>query len=163
MLRNSLIRSENHYASVVWTCRTELQSRIYVNHAPSKIAFVTKCYEFHAINKCDFLIMPRTSDIYKIGYNTQLVKLHTSVVKFIIIQIMTTQCEVQCDISPLPVLNQFCLIVDWTLRNKLHWYSNRNKKKFIHTNAFQSVVCEMPSILSGGRWVKMDHKSQFHK
>ena len=38
-------------------------------------------------------------------------------------------------------------IVNWTLRNKLQWNSNRNSNIFIHENALENVVCEMASIL----------------
>ena len=50
-------------------------------------------------------------------------------------------------------LNQCWVIVHWTLRNKFQWNMNRNKKKFIHENAFEHV-CEMTAILSRGRWVR---------
>ena len=39
-------------------------------------------------------------------------------------------------------------IVNWTLRNKLHWNFNRNSNIFIQENALESVVCEMATILS---------------
>ena len=37
-------------------------------------------------------------------------------------------------------------MVNWTLRNKLQWYFNRNSNIFIQENAFEIVVCEMASI-----------------
>ena len=40
------------------------------------------------------------------------------------------------------------LIVNWSLRNKLQWNLNQNKKLFIQEKAFQKVVCEMAAILS---------------
>ena len=39
-------------------------------------------------------------------------------------------------------------LVNWTLRNKLHWNLNRNSNIFIQENAFESVVCETAAILS---------------
>ena len=45
-------------------------------------------------------------------------------------------------------LNQCWNIVNWTLRNKLHWKFNRNANIFIHENAIGSVVCEMATISS---------------
>ena len=44
-------------------------------------------------------------------------------------------------------LNQWLLIVNWTLRNKLQWNSNQNTKLFIYENAFENGVCEMAAIL----------------
>ena len=51
-------------------------------------------------------------------------------------------------------LNQCWNIVNWTLRNKLQWNLNRNSNIFIHENAFESVVCEMATILSRPQCVK---------
>ena len=50
--------------------------------------------------------------------------------------------------APSHYLNQCCLIVNWTLRNKPQCNSNGNTKLFIHKNAFGNVVCE-----SGGHFV----------
>ena len=55
--------------------------------------------------------------------------------------------------APSHYLNQYCLIANWTLRNKLQWNLNHNTKLFIHENAFKYIVCEMTTILSGWRWV----------
>ena len=57
--------------------------------------------------------------------------------------------------KPLPetMLNFF--LVNWTLRNKLQWNSNRNTIFFIRKNAFENVVCEMVAILSTERWVNV--------
>ena len=42
--------------------------------------------------------------------------------------------------KPLPeVLNQCWFIVNWTLRNKHQWNSNRKTKFFIHKNSFGTV------------------------
>ena len=57
--------------------------------------------------------------------------------------------------APSHYLNQCCLIVDWTLRNKLQWNFYQNTKFFIHENALVNVLCEMAVILSRGRWVKL--------
>ena len=51
--------------------------------------------------------------------------------------------------APSHYLNQCCLVVNWTLRNKPQWNSNGNTKRFIHKNAFGNVVCE-----SGGHFVQ---------
>ena len=51
-----------------------------------------------------------------------------------------------------PILS-YC-IVDWTLRNKYQWNCFQNTKFFIHKKASENIVCEMPAILSRGRWVK---------
>ena len=48
--------------------------------------------------------------------------------------------------------------VNWTLRKKLTWNSNQNRKVFNQEN----VICIMAAILSRGRWVKkiyFDNKS----
>ena len=47
-----------------------------------------------------------------------------------------------------------CLIVNWTLRNKIQWDSNHNTRLFIHETAFENVVFEMVAILFRGqfRW-----------
>ena len=50
-------------------------------------------------------------------------------------------------------LNQCCLIVNFTLRNKLEWNFNQNSSIFIQENTFENVVCEMAAILSRGRLV----------
>ena len=44
--------------------------------------------------------------------------------------------------------------MNWTLRNKLQWNFNQNYNILIHKNAFESVVCEMASILSRAQCVK---------
>ena len=35
-------------------------------------------------------------------------------------------------------------------------------QRFIHENAFKSVVCEMGAIMSRGRWVNLEHYKQYH-
>ena len=62
-------------------------------------------------------------------------------------------CSVAAYSAPSHYLNQCCVIVNWTLRNKLQWNSNQNIKLFIHENAFENIVCDMVAILSWGRWV----------
>ena len=44
--------------------------------------------------------------------------------------------------------------MNWSLRNKLQWNFNRNSNIFIKKNVFESVVCEMASILSRPQCVK---------
>ena len=56
--------------------------------------------------------------------------------------------------APIHYLNQCWNIVNWTLRNKLHWNFNRNSNIFIQENALEDVVCEMASILSRPQCVK---------
>ena len=51
-------------------------------------------------------------------------------------------------------LNQCWDIVNWILRNNLHWNFNQNTKLFIHKNASETIVCEMAAMSSRGRWVK---------
>ena len=50
-------------------------------------------------------------------------------------------------LAPSHYLNQCWLIVNWTLRNKLQWNFNRNKKLFIHGNASENIVCKTATIL----------------
>ena len=54
-------------------------------------------------------------------------------------------------------LNQCCVVVNWTLRNKFHDSFNRNSKIFINENASENIVCEMAAILSRGRWDKIQY------
>ena len=51
-------------------------------------------------------------------------------------------------------LNQCRNIVNSNLRNKLQWNLKRNSCIFIQENAFENVVCEKASILSGPQCVK---------
>ena len=51
-------------------------------------------------------------------------------------------------------LNQYWVIVIWTLRNKLQWSCNQNTKIFVHENASENIACEMAAILSKGKCVK---------
>ena len=46
------------------------------------------------------------------------------------------------------------LILTCQLDNKLQWILIKIKKKFIHENAVENVVCEMAAILSRGHRVK---------
>ena len=52
-----------------------------------------------------------------------------------------------------PLSKQICDIVNWTLRNKLQWNFYSNTNIFIHENASENIVCEMPAILSRGKCV----------
>ena len=45
-------------------------------------------------------------------------------------------------------VNQYKLIVNWTLGNKLEWRLNQYTRIFMHQDAFQNVVCKMVAILS---------------
>ena len=49
---------------------------------------------------------------------------------------------------PSHYLNQCRNIVNWSIMNKLQWNFNQNYNIFIQGNVFESVVCEMASILS---------------
>ena len=55
--------------------------------------------------------------------------------------------------APSHYLNQCWTIVNCTLRNKLQWNLDQNRKFFIHENAFEILVWETAAILSRGRWV----------
>ena len=52
-------------------------------------------------------------------------------------------------------LNQCWVIANWTLGDKLQWNFNPNTKCFIPENASGNIVCEMVTILSRGRWIKV--------
>ena len=58
--------------------------------------------------------------------------------------------------TPSYYLNQWWVIVNWTLRNKLQWDFSKKTKLFIHENASEIIVCEMAAILSRGRWVNFN-------
>ena len=51
--------------------------------------------------------------------------------------------------TPSHYLIQCCVIVNWTLRDKLKWDFDQNTKIFIHENAYENIVCEITAILSG--------------
>ena len=55
--------------------------------------------------------------------------------------------------APSHYLNQFWILVNWTLRNKLRWNFNQNTKLYIHENASENIVCETSTILSRGKRV----------
>ena len=57
--------------------------------------------------------------------------------------------------SPVTGDNQYWVIVNWTLMNKLHWNFDQNTKLFIHKNAPENIVCEMTATLSRRGWVKV--------
>ena len=59
--------------------------------------------------------------------------------------------------APSHFLHQCWNIVHLTLLNKLHvyWNYDENTKLFTHENASKNIVCEMATILSRGRWVKL--------
>ena len=54
-------------------------------------------------------------------------------------------------LAPSHFLNQCCVIINWTLGNKLQWIFNQNTKIFIHENASENIVCELAAILSRGK------------
>ena len=62
-------------------------------------------------------------------------------------------------------LNQCWTIVNWTFRNKLQWYFNRNSYLFIQQNAFENVVCKMssrPQSVDTVFWCKVHPKKNAH-
>ena len=62
--------------------------------------------------------------------------------------------------APSHYLNQYWVIINWTLRNDLQWNYNHNAKLFSHENAFEIIVCEIAAICPGGdeltqHWLKV--------
>ena len=57
--------------------------------------------------------------------------------------------------APSHFLNQCCIIVNWTLRNKLQWHFNWNLNILIQENAYEYVVWEMSAILPWHRCVNL--------
>ena len=55
--------------------------------------------------------------------------------------------------APSHFLNQCWNIVNWALKNKLHWNFTQNTKRFIHEKASENIVCEIAAVLSRWRWV----------
>ena len=53
-------------------------------------------------------------------------------------------------------LKQSCVIVNWSLKNKLHWTFDQNTKLFIDENASETIVCEMAAILPMGNEFKSE-------
>ena len=51
---------------------------------------------------------------------------------------------------PSHYLNQCWVNVNWSLRNKLQWNLNQNKKLFIQENAFEIIVCQNGSHVVQG-------------
>ena len=51
-----------------------------------------------------------------------------------------------CLLGPSHYLNLWWLIVNWILRNKPQWDSNKTSAIFIHENRFENVVCKMFAI-----------------
>ena len=45
--------------------------------------------------------------------------------------------------APSHYLNQYWIVVSWTITNKLKWNFNQNTKHFIHKNAPENIVCKM--------------------
>ena len=69
------------------------------------------------------------------------------------------QVSIGLDNGLLPIrhhyLNQYWVIVNWPLRNKLQWNFNHHTKLFIYKNASENIVCEIAAILSRVRWVNV--------
>ena len=63
--------------------------------------------------------------------------------------------------APSHYLIQCWDIINWTLRNKLQWNVSRNYKIFIQENVFESVVCEMASILFRPQCVNADSSAVY--
>ena len=61
-----------------------------------------------------------------------------------------------------PGLNQCWNIINWTPGNKLQWNFNQNTKLFIHENASENIVCEMVTILCGGRLVNVSNSTMLY-
>ena len=59
--------------------------------------------------------------------------------------------------TPRHYVNQCWVIINWTLRDKIQWNFNRNKKLVIHENASEYIVCKMTATLSREGWVKYGH------
>ena len=57
--------------------------------------------------------------------------------------------------APSHYLNHCWVIVNCTLGNKLQWNSSQNTKLSTHENASENIFCEMPTVLSSGRWAKI--------
>ena len=62
------------------------------------------------------------------------------------------QISIDSDNVSSHYLNQFCVIVNWTLENQFQWNFIQNAKLFIYKYASENIVCEMAAILSRGRW-----------
>ena len=56
--------------------------------------------------------------------------------------------------APSHYLNQYWVIINWTLGNTFQWNFNQNTRLFIHENEPENIVCEMAAILSKERWVE---------
>ena len=57
--------------------------------------------------------------------------------------------------APSHYLNQYWLILNWALRKKLHWNSNRNSNISIQENVFENDVCKMAAILFQPQYVNL--------
>ena len=52
-----------------------------------------------------------------------------------------------CLRTPRHYLEQYWLIVSWTLRGKHQWILDQNKMIFIQENAFRNIVCKISAVL----------------
>ena len=55
---------------------------------------------------------------------------------------------------PSHYLNQYWLLVNWTMRKKFQWKYNQTTGIFIQQNAFQSVFCKLSAIWIQPKCVK---------
>ena len=58
--------------------------------------------------------------------------------------------------APNHYLNQCCIIVNSTIREKFRWHPNRNLNIFIQENVFEKVVCDIATILTWPQCVHLD-------
>ena len=63
---------------------------------------------------------------------------------------------------PSHYINQWWVVVNWTLRNKRQWDFNQSTKLFIKQSAYQNIVCEMAALLSRPQCVKCVTTNHIH-
>ena len=56
-------------------------------------------------------------------------------------------------LAPSHYLNQYWFIVNWTLRNKLHWNFNQNSIFSLKKMHLEMSSAKVAAILSRGRWL----------
>ena len=118
-------------------------------------------------NQRHFEWLPALTDQYRVEINTQraaifleiFMDIFTDVVRSLKIYLIKWKCEEICknyyltlySAMCLPMvqshyLNQWWILINWTIQNKLHWNLNRNLSIFIKENAFGNIsknVCYM--------------------
>ena len=52
-----------------------------------------------------------------------------------------------CYSAPSQYVNQWWVIVNWTIRKKLQWNFNQNRKLFIHEKWVETIRCDMHWVL----------------